>query len=128
MRKYYEHWTEVPKTEWYWPSFTPYELASRKGNGSILVDYDAISKLQILRDYICKPLVINSAYRDPVYNAKIGGAPLSMHKQGRAFDISLKGHDKDELVQAARLIGFGGIAYAKTFIHVDTGRVRTWKY
>ena len=123
----YKHWSMIPREEWYWKNFTPRELAS-KGDGSLLVHYESINKLQILRDYIGKPLVITSAYRDPIHNAKVGGSPLSMHKFGRAFDISRQGHDIKELVQAARDVGFGGVAYANTFIHVDTGRRRTWTY
>lgn len=125
--KLYSHWSLIPREEWYWKSFTPRELAS-KGDGSLLVHYESINKLQILRDYIGKPLVVTSAYRDPIHNAKIGGAPLSMHKFGRAFDILRQGHNIEEFVVAARAIGFGGIAYANTFIHVDTGRKRTWTY
>ena len=125
--KLYTHWSLVPKQEWYWKSFTPRELAS-KGDGSLLVHFESLNKLQILREYIDKPFVITSAYRDPIHNAKVGGAPLSMHTLGRAFDISRQGHDINELVEAAKIVGFGGIAYANTFIHLDTGRRRTWKY
>lgn len=122
---FYQNYSQVK--EWPFKYFKPAELAS-KGDGSILVDMDAIARLESMREMVGKPLKITSGYRDPIHNAKVGGAPLSMHKFGRAFDISLAGHDANQLEACAKRAGFGGIAKAKTFIHVDTGRVRTWTY
>ena len=126
MPTLFNHWTEIPSGFWVWRSFSPQEIAS-KGNGSILVDEDALDRLQALRDLVRKPLHLNSAYRDPFHNAKVGGSPLSMHKTGKAFDINLTGHDKQSLIAAAREVGFTGLGINyKTFLHVDTGRKRTW--
>jgi len=74
------------------------------------------------------PFQINSAYRCPIHNARIGGAPLSMHKFGRAFDIALTDHvDREKLIKCALQVGAGGIGENyKTFVHVDTGRRRSW--
>jgi len=124
---YWQHYTDVQPSEWLWPNFSPNELASR-GNGSLKVDIDAIHKLQVMRDIVGRPMTITSAYRDPRHNARVGGAPRSMHKQGRAFDIALRGHNKEQLKQAAEEAGFGGIAFARSFMHVDNGRKRTWEY
>lgn len=121
----YSHYSEV--NNWPYKYFTPRELAS-KGGGSLLVDHDAISKLELMREIVGRPFIITSAYRDPLHNARVGGAPRSFHKYGKAFDISLRGHNKDQLKAAAIEAGFGGIAFAKTFLHVDTGRRRTWSY
>ena len=43
-----------------------------------------------------------------IHNAKVGGAPKSQHRATKsrpstAFDISLHGVDKEELIQAARV-------------------------
>ena len=110
-----------------WPSryFKPKELAS-KGDGSLLVDFEALARLEYLRQLIGKPLYINSAYRDPIHNARVGGAPMSMHKFGKAFDISIKNVDKFELERLAKQVGFTGFGYYNTFLHVDTGRARWW--
>ena len=125
--KLYEHWSEVPRSAWPYRYFTPKELAC-KGTGELLVDHDAICKLEAMREIIGRPFIITSAYRSPLHNARVGGAPRSKHKEGKAFDIALAGHNKDALKQAAIKAGFGGIAFARSFIHVDTGARRTWRY
>ncbi|TAE81881.1 MAG: hypothetical protein EAZ74_04070 [Alphaproteobacteria bacterium] len=50
-------------------SLIPRELAS-KGDGSLLVNHDAIARLERMREIIDAPLIITSAYRDPLHNAK----------------------------------------------------------
>ena len=114
---FYEHWSDVPKSAWPWHFFKPEEIAS-KGDGSLLVIEGALSKLEQLRTLLGRPIVILSAYRDPIHNAKVGGAPLSQHKFGKAFDIRLT-MDRDMLVRCAREAGFSGIGLYKTFVHVD---------
>lgn len=85
----------------------------------------AIQKLQLMREIVGKPFTINCAARCPLHNARVGGAPRSQHRstdniQATAFDISLVGHDKQEMIRAAEQAGFGGIGISyRTFIHVD---------
>lgn len=47
--------------------------------------------LQPLRDYMGEPIIINSGYRSPELNQKIGGARSSQHVIGEAADINCKG-------------------------------------
>ena len=122
----YEHWREVPPAVWRWKHFKPQEIAS-KGDGSVLVVPQALDCLEELRLAIGRPLVILSAYRDPLHNARVGGAPLSQHKFGRAFDIRLGELDRDNLINTARGLGFNGIGSYPTFVHVDIGPSRMWK-
>lgn len=124
---YYSHWTLIPKDVWKWKNFHPSEIAC-KGDGSILIDEDAMNRLQLLRTIIGKPLIINSAYRSRRHNAKIGGSPKSMHRLGKAFDISLTNQDKEELARIAFSagVGFRGKGFYNTFLHVDTGPTRQW--
>ena len=46
--------------------------------------------LDILREKIKEPIYINSTYRDPLYNASVGGAKNSIHLLFNAIDFSIK--------------------------------------
>lgn len=68
--------------------------ALRLGLDNIPGDYE-YSNMQLLankifeplREYIGKPIKINSFYRSPELNKAIGGSTKSQHCQGRAMDI-----------------------------------------
>ncbi len=122
---FYNHYDQVPLASWRWPHFAPREIAS-KGDGSILIHEASLDRLEHARQLMGQPLIILSAYRDPIHNAEVGGAPLSMHKQGRAFDIRIAGLDKWQLHNACQKAGFTGFGFYQTFLHVDTGKPRTW--
>ena len=119
------HFSDVPAGEWPWPNFQPFEIASH-GDGSVLIETDAMDLLQALRDGLGRPVVVNSAYRDPIHNAQIGGAPRSAHKYGHAFDLAIGGHDRHALFDAANAVGFVGFGFYRSFLHVDIGRRRQW--
>ncbi len=74
-----------------------------------------------------------SGYRSPqtnemLRNSSSGVAKRSLHMQGRAIDVRLSGYDTAKLRKAALRLRRGGVGYyaRSDFIHVDTGRVRTW--
>jgi len=76
---------------------------------------------------------IVSAYRAPETNdmlrANSGGvAQGSLHMQGKAMDVRLRGVPTRELREHALSLQVGGVGYYREsdFIHVDTGRVRFW--
>ncbi len=112
-------------TQWRWKYFTRDELKC-KGDGTFVANNNALDKLERLRELMGVPLTINSAYRSPAHNRKIGGADNSMHVQGRAFDISVKGHEPSAVYTAALHAGFTGFGFYRTFLHVDTGAKRSW--
>ena len=58
--------------------------------------------LQPLRDYMGEPVIINSGYRSPELNKKVGGVRDSQHLIGEAADINCKG----SLEYANRIIEF----------------------
>jgi hypothetical protein len=77
-------------------------------------------------------------YRDPTYNAAVGGAKRSQHPWFSALDVyAPKGHKQRLAREASRLfleeedesIGFGVYGYPyPSNIHLDTGyRRRTWR-
>ncbi len=43
------------------------------------------------------PLMIISGRRTAVQNRAVGGAPLSRHLSGRAFDVQVLGYSRDQL-------------------------------
>lgn len=78
-------------------------------------------------------LHVISGYRSPETNRKLaaasgGVAKHSMHLEGKAIDIRLPGRALDQLHKAALAARGGGVGYypKSQFVHLDTGRVRTW--
>lgn len=74
-----------------------------------------------------------SGYRSPATNSRLrqnsnGVAKRSLHMQGRAIDVRLVGVDTARLRDAAISLRAGGVGYyaRSNFVHVDTGRFRTW--
>ena len=59
-----------------------------------------------------------------------GVARGSLHMQAHAIDIRIPGVDTLTLRNAALRLARGGVGYypRSGFVHVDTGRVRTWCY
>ena len=79
------------------------------------------------------PFQVISCYRSPATNAMLcaesgGVARGSMHLQGRAIDIRLTDVKSAVLRDAAIELRRGGVGYydRSDFVHIDTGRVRTW--
>lgn len=120
MATHYKHWRDYPKSEWRWPSFSPQELACR-GSGELMIEPDAMDKLQALRDKLGRPIIINSGYRSPKHNKAVGGASQSKHMLGLAIDCRQDNQNPEEFLKAAVAVGFRGIGtYPKqNFIHVD---------
>lgn len=82
-------------------------------------------QLQVLRDYIKEPIHLNSSYRHPAYNQRIGGKPNSQHLTASAADITVKSMTPrklkgvvEKLIKQKKL-WFGGIGLYPGFLHVD---------
>lgn len=74
-----------------------------------------------------------SGYRSPRTNAALrhvttGVAENSLHIQGRAIDVRLTSAKTTALRDAAIALRTGGVGYyaESNFVHVDTGKFRTW--
>lgn len=109
------------------PHFKDTEFACKDGSGVVMIHPDLPPMLEKLRSKIGKPIYITSGYRTPTYNAKVGGAKDSYHLRGMAVDIRVPGRTPQQVADAARKLGFGGIGVYSTFTHVDVGPVRSWK-
>ncbi|MCT4508263.1 MAG: D-Ala-D-Ala carboxypeptidase family metallohydrolase [Tepidibacter sp.] len=117
-------------------------------DGSLLINVDVIRQLKMLqefRDWYNRPMHINSGYRSPSYNKKIGGAKHSQHMLGTATDIALpkdyhtySTDRKRQFIDNCKNKWFeicdkynvdGGFGEYKTFIHMDSrvGKRATWK-
>lgn len=80
-----------------------------------------------------QPFQIISGYRSPTTNEALhqrssGVASGSLHVKGKAIDIRVADVALPRLRDAALSLRGGGVGYyaGSNFIHVDTGRVRTW--
>lgn len=81
--------------------------------------------LQVLRDFIGKPIYITSGYRDSVYNKKVGGVKFSQHLTASASDIQVRDLKPTELykiildLMLAGKMRKGGLGLYSTFVHYD---------
>jgi len=77
---------------------------------------------------------IISGYRSPKTNERLrttrggGVAKRSLHMDGKAIDVRLPGVPLKDLREAAIALERGGVGYypRDNFVHVDTGKFRTW--
>jgi uncharacterized protein YcbK (DUF882 family) len=79
------------------------------------------------------PYEIISCYRSPRTNAQLresssAVAEHSLHMEGKAIDVRIRGFDTRKLRDLALSMRRGGVGYYEKsdFVHVDTGRVRSW--
>jgi uncharacterized protein YcbK (DUF882 family) len=81
-----------------------------------------------------QPFQVISGYRCPTTNQTLrstrggGVATHSLHMDGKAIDIRLPGVPLGDLRDVALSLRAGGVGYypREQFVHVDTGRVRSW--
>lgn len=110
------------------------EFACRDGRQvpqKYLANVQLLAKnLQVLRDHIGVPIIINSCYRPPDYNAKIGGAKSSQHLTASAADIRTRSHTPkqlhkiiEQLIKEGKMKQ-GGLGLYPTFVHYD---IRNYK-
>lgn len=106
--------------------FNAKEFACKDGNREMLICTELLEVLEKVRCYFDSPVIINSGYRTPSHNAKIGGAGNSYHCKGMAADIKVKGHTAKEVAEyAKKILDKGGIIQYNNFVHID---VRETKY
>lgn len=103
------------------------EFACRDGSQVVFIDSYLVSILDILRNQVGKPVIINSGYRTPTHNAKVDGAKYSYHMRGMAADIRIKNMTAKEIANKLNKIipDECGIIVYNTWVHIDT---RTKKY
>jgi uncharacterized protein YcbK (DUF882 family) len=74
--------------------------------------------------------ILTSGYRDPVRSLSIEGAVKDgPHTKGEAGDIVIPGVNSLQTAKFGLWLGGGGVGWypGKRFVHVDKGRVRSWR-
>lgn len=111
-------------------NFKVREFACKDGSDVIFISNGLVQVLQAIRSHFGKAVTINSAYRTPAYNKKVGGETYSQHQYGTAADIVVSGvSPKDVAAYAETLLPYtGGIGIYSTFTHVDVRAMKSrWK-
>lgn len=99
------------------------------------IDPELLNLLHVMRERAGSngTYEIISAYRSPRTNEMLRDrgsavAQRSLHMDGRAIDVRLRGVPTRELRKIALDLQAGGVGYyaRSDFLHVDTGRVRSW--
>lgn len=113
--------------------FDTKEFESKDGQsspyGETVVKRELIVRLNAIRSRFKKPIIVNSGYRSPEHNAKVGGVKNSTHIQGIAADI--RPQNKEDLKElrkiADELNPHGGVGFYDSFVHVDVrGEKARW--
>lgn len=99
------------------------------------IDVGLLDQLYDLKQLlgVNRPIQVICGYRSPFTNAMMheqhaGVASNSLHIQGRAVDIRVEGCSTRQVRNAALAMRQGGVGYYEKsdFIHLDTGKFRTW--
>lgn len=104
------------------PNFKGREYACKDGTDFVMVHEMLLMIVQEVRWHFNSPTTINSGYRTPSWNKKVGGKPLSYHQAGMAADIVVKGHTTKEVAEYLdkHMENWGGVIRYTNFVHVDT--------
>ena len=111
-----------------------------KQNLGIYVSHDSVNTLCLsprlrmaiaaFESHFGRRIVMNSGFRDPFYNGRVGGADNSYHMKCMAADFFIPGVPKSQLIAFAmreRTVGGLGCYPGKQFIHIDVrDRPRGW--
>lgn len=112
-----------------------YVLRDHRADEIFPMDPRIIDIVKVLQDRtkVSGPIEVLSGYRSPrtnamLRNASTGVARNSFHMYGQAMDIRMPGYSTRRLRDVARKMRSGGVGYypKSDFVHVDTGKVRSW--
>jgi len=111
------------------------QLRDHRTDDVMPIDRALLDALASLREKLetDQPFHVISGYRSPATNARLaaasdGVARKSLHLQGRAIDIRVPGRSLEQVRSVALAMKSGGVGYYRRsgFVHLDTGRVRSW--
>lgn len=106
--------------------FKASEFKCKDGSKEILIAQSLLDVLEEIREHFGKEVYVNSGYRTPKWNEKVGGTANSYHCKGMAADIVVKGRSSMEVARyASSIMDEGGVIRYTNFTHID---VREAKY
>jgi hypothetical protein len=101
------------------PHFVLDELAvAWKGRFGVVQPH-LIEHLEAIRGAIGQPLFVNSGYRNPSYNAGVGGVELSRHQWGDAADLDASGLTLEDIAVRCEEQGVDYVGWYEAHIHCD---------
>lgn len=97
------------------------------------IDEALVEWLQKIRDHFGKSVTVNSGYRCPIHNPKVGGSPSSHHMRGQAADIWISGVAPRKIAEYAEQIGVKRIGLYETekdgyFVHIGSDTKKRFWY
>lgn len=97
------------------------EFACKDGSDVVFISPELVDKIEKVRVHFGKAVHVNSGYRTPTYNKKVGGATQSQHCYGMACDIHIRFVKPKDIASYLETImgNKGGIGIYKNFVHVD---------
>jgi uncharacterized protein YcbK (DUF882 family) len=104
-------------------------------NQQTVMDVNTIEYLNLIDNRLGggNEIHIISGYRSPSYNSLLSSsgrhvAKHSLHLVGKAIDISIPGTELHTIRNTAVALKLGGVGYypASGFVHIDSGKFRTW--
>ena len=110
-------------------------LRDHRTNDIAIIDPELLNLLERVTTLVSPgdTLHVISGYRSPLTNQTLaeqsgGVAKHSLHLDGKAIDIRIPGRNLSWLRDSALSLKGGGVGfYPKSqFVHLDTGRVRSW--
>lgn len=86
---------------------------------SAYMNTDFLLLLDKCREIAGVPFVVNSSFRTKAKNKAVGGAPNSLHLQGRAVDVRApEGETRAKIVRAALSLGLS-CGIMENAVHID---------
>lgn len=100
--------------------FKPEEFKMGKEVVFDKMDTTFLKLLDELRELVGEPLIVNSSYRNKLYNKAVGGSENSLHLKGKAVDLRCtNGTLRAKIVKHALNLGLSCGVY-NTWVHLDS--------